>query len=109
MNTTTIEITTEQKDRLDDRKRNDREPYKAVLERLLGDDDGPEVTATVTPELDADAVDDLVAQLQDRIDVLAYEGAVTDGEAERIISTLQTVEERTGRLEKMLEDMGVRR
>lgn len=37
--TTTIEITTDQKDRLDDLKLVDSEPYKSVVDRLIEQSD----------------------------------------------------------------------
>jgi len=53
-NTTTIEIRLDQRDAMQDRKRHDRESYKAVLDRLLAESD--EQTAGI----DADAVREII-------------------------------------------------
>ena len=39
-NTTTIQITTDQKAELDDLKAHDTEPYKSVIQRLIDESDG---------------------------------------------------------------------
>lgn len=80
--TTTISITEEQRDRLSDRKQHDRESYKAVIARLLDGD-----TADKAGKADVDG----------RIELL-----------KRIERAASTVEERTGRIERQLEDMGGR-
>jgi len=52
---------------------------------------------------DEKSVDEIVAELKDKMDVLACDGALTDEEADRIMSALETIEARTGRIEKQLE------
>jgi len=52
--TTSIEITTDQRDALQDRKQHGRESYKAVLDRLLADEDAQ------TAGIDADAVREII-------------------------------------------------
>ena len=59
--TTTIEITHEQKAQLDDRKRADSESYKGVLQRLIeGHSDEPELTESRVQEIARAEVRDVV-------------------------------------------------
>lgn len=81
--TTTINITTDQKDRLDERKRHDREPYKDVMERLL---DGE-------PRLEA-STECKFGDGGDMAEALAA-----------IENSVETVEERTGKIERVLEGL----
>lgn len=60
-------------------------------------------------DMDVDALRDAIRKEIDAIDTLAFRGALSDEEAEQIISTLRAVEERTDRLEQMLEEMGAQR
>jgi len=53
-NTTTIQIRLDQRDAMQDRKQHDRESYKAVLDRLLADEDAQ------TTGIDADAVREII-------------------------------------------------
>jgi len=53
-NTTTIQIRLDQRDALQDRKQHGRESYKAVLDRLLADEDAQ------TAGIDADAVREII-------------------------------------------------
>jgi hypothetical protein len=98
MGTTTIEVTDEQKGRLDDHKRHDTEPYKSVVGRLLdGDDTAEELRQTPNPDaLAEDVADLLVTELGD--------GMTLDGAGD-INGSLSTIEERTGRIERLLEDL----
>ena len=82
--TTTIEITEDQRDELKALKAHDRESYKAVIGRLLESTDSELRTAKNA------GVDDL----QERLD--------------RIESAASTAEERTGSIENTLENMGGR-
>ena len=75
--TTTIEITEDQRDKLKARKQHDREGYKDVIARLLG---GDETTGQ-------DGYSKLQAQL------------------DRIESAATTAEDRTGTIENQLEDL----
>jgi len=60
---------------------------------------------TTTKVVESDAV---VESLMQEIDALAFDGAISDQEAERIISSLNAIEERTNSIEGTLEDMGGR-
>ena len=66
----------------------------ALADVYEGDDSAADFTATVRPTLDEDALADIVAQIQDEIDTLAFDGAVTDSEADRIIERLDALEDR---------------
>lgn len=60
-NTTTIEITTEQKAALDERKRTDSESYKSVLQRLIDSHSTTtELTETRVRELAREEINQLV-------------------------------------------------
>jgi len=72
MGTTTIEVTDEQHTELNERKQHRNEPIKDVVGRLLGGDGDTEPTATVTPEVDTDAL----AEVEDNVqEALADAGA----------------------------------
>ena len=73
---TTIQITTAQADELQSRKTHDDESYKSVIARLLADEDAQDTDATWTAD-----------------------------DVERVRSMLKTVESRTGRIERTLEDV----
>lgn len=62
--TSTIEITDEQKAQLDDRKQHERESYKSVIGRLLSDT--PDDTNT-------DRVADEIQLLREEIDMMMHE------------------------------------
>ena len=83
--TTTIEITEDQRDELKALKAHDRESYKAVIGRLLESTDSELRTAKNA------GVDDL----QERLD--------------RIESAASTAEERTGSIQNTLESAGLGR
>jgi len=76
-NTTTIQIRLDQRDALQDRKQHDRESYKAVLDRLLAESDAQDDSAETW----------------------------TDDDVERVRSMLETVESRTGSMERTLENL----
>lgn len=80
-NTTTIEIRLDQRDALQDRKQHDRESYKSVLDRLLADTDEPN-----------DDADELVDAIATEIDTAAFNGAISDEQAERILRRLDDLE-----------------
>jgi hypothetical protein len=85
MGTTTIEVTDDQKERLEAHKRADREAMKTVVGRVLDayeGEDGDEIPEGLRVLADAD--DETLADIRDQ---------------------LATVEERTGRLERLLEDL----
>ena len=75
--TTTIEITEDQRDQLKARKQHDREGYKDVIARLLGDD----------KTTGQDGYSELQAQL------------------DRIESAATTAEDRTGDIQRTLEGL----
>ena len=75
--TTTIEITEEQRDELRERKRHQREGYKDVIARLLNGN--------------VDDTTDRITDLADQLD--------------RIESAASTAEERTGSIENTLEGL----
>jgi len=52
---------------------------------------------------------DVVEELETKIDSLAFDGALTDREADKILTTLETLEERTNRIESRLDDVGAKR
>lgn len=54
-----------------------------------------DITATVTPTLDDEAVDELVDELQSRL-----------SEADPAADQLNTIEQRTGRIERIVEELG---
>ena len=61
MNTTTIEITADQKAALDDRKRAESESYKSVLQRLIdGHSQESKLSETRVRELAREEINDLV-------------------------------------------------
>jgi len=76
-NTTTIQIRLDQRDALQERKQHDRESYKAVLDRLLAESDEQDDSAETW----------------------------TDDDVERVRSMLETVESRTGSMERTLENL----
>ena len=82
--TTTINITTEQHERLEQRKQHPNEAFADVVERLLADDE-PTAGAVST---DGVELGDLAAQL------------------DRIEDAASTAENRTGSIERQLEEMG---
>jgi hypothetical protein len=107
---TTIGVSKEAKKQAKDAK-HDNETWDEFIQRCT--DEPPEIVEFTPAEdgadIDVDALRDTIREEIDTIDTLAYQGALTDAEADRIISTLRTVEERTGRLEQMLEEMGAQR
>jgi len=103
---TTIGVSKEAKKAANEAK-HDNETWNEYLQRCT--DEPPEIVEFTPAEdgadMDVDALRDTIREEIDTIDTLAYQGALTDEEADRIISTLRTLEKRTGRLEKMLEEM----
>ena len=97
--TTTIEITDEQKDELAERKQHERESYKSVIARLLNEESCESGSGDVEP-------DEVAKQIKAEIDSLAFDGALTDDEAERLINSVGTIEERLGKVEQMVERLG---
>lgn len=57
-------------------------------------EDVADITATVRPTLDEDALDEIIEQIQAEIDTLAFDGAVAHSEADRIIERLDALEAR---------------
>jgi len=55
------------------------------------------------------SADNIVAEIKDQLDTLAFQGALTEAEAERLMNSLKTIEERTGRLEQQFEALEGRR
>jgi len=84
--TTTINITTEQHERLEQRKQHPNEAFADVVGRLLADDGGDEPT-TGAVSTDGVELGDLAAQL------------------DRIEDAANTAENRTGSIERQLEEM----
>jgi hypothetical protein len=74
------------------RKRGD-DTYDDVIQRLAGADDTPtpDATATIKPELDTEAVDDIANSI---VESRNFQGAVTEDEAERILGRLDDLEAR---------------
>lgn len=113
MGTTTIEVTDEQKERLEALKRADREAMKTVVGRVLdayeGDDSGADIEPTIRPTVDGEALADLREQIQGELsDIPDGLLLVEDADAadlEDLRQSLATVEERTGRIERTLEDL----
>ena len=98
--TTTIEITEDQRDELKALKAHDRESYKSVIGRLLEDDGNEEDVGGGMPNLSelADAAgscNDIPDDLNERIS--------------RIESAASTAEERTGSIQNTLESAGLGR
>jgi len=60
---------------------------------------------TTTEVVESDAV---VEDLMQEIDTLAFDGAISEQEAERMMNSLNTIEERTNSIESTLEDMSGR-
>ena len=87
-NTTTIEITEDQRDELKDLKAHERESYKSVIGRLLEGDDTGDVSGD---PIGTDEFNDLFERLS------------------RIESAASTAEERTGSIENTLESAGLGR
>jgi hypothetical protein len=54
-------------------------------------------------------IDVLAQSVRDELDTLAFNGALTEDEAERLMSALKAIEERTGRIERTLDDLEGRR
>jgi hypothetical protein len=77
--TTTIQITTEQRDALVARKTYDDEPIKAVVGRLLEDDDAGEGRV-----LSEDAVDEIIEELAERVD--PEQGYIDDDKIARAVA-----------------------
>lgn len=76
-------------------------PYFADL---VGVDDASEIREARLTETEA-----LARDVQNQLDALTFQGALTEAEAERLMSSLKTIEERTGKLERQLEQMEKRR
>ena len=61
----------------------------------------PEIREYVEQDTEA-----LAAEIKAEIDSLAFDGALTDDEAERLINSVGTIEERLGKVEQMVERLG---
>jgi len=73
-------------------------------------DSEPDITATVRPEVDEDALEDIetrINELKNNLSMADELGVELD--TERLFAAIETIEERTGRLEQMLEEMGAQR
>lgn len=95
LETTTISVKRITKQQLDHER--DGKPWDEYLEQLRREHADP---------LTVNNVDDITDRISDQIDTLAYEGALSEDDAQRIESSLSTIEERTGRIEKQLDDLG---
>jgi len=71
-------------------------------ELSYGDDSGGSTEIEIEPTLDSDAVDELVAELES---ALGGVGAGENADLEEIKSALSTVESRTNRIEKTLDNL----
>ena len=126
--TTTIEITEEQRDELKALKAHDRESYKSVIDRVLSTSDMGRVyeptlerfnghkadaRADDMPELSADS---FLNTLLDTYERVQEQGGYPDGgssdlpddlrdQLDRIESAASTAEERTGSIENTLEGL----
>jgi len=90
-------VTVKIPERVRGQARDDPRTYGEIMRAGLGDGQEPDA-----PGMD---VDGLVNGVADRLDTLAFDGAITDEEADRMISSLQEIEERTGRMEQTLEEL----
>jgi len=66
---------------------------------------GEQLVCNNTTTTEVVDVDNIVAQLEQQIDSLAFDGALDDETAERMISSLNVLEERTGKIERQLEEL----
>ena len=87
--TTTIEITEAQRDELKARKQHEREGYKDVLARLLTD--RPDTEETPTQVVDVRELASAFPELE--------------GQLDRIENAAKTAEERTGTIERKVDDL----
>jgi argininosuccinate lyase len=78
-----------------DKAQKDPRTYGEVME------DGLQVSLSADSE-DAESV---VQELEARIDSLAFDGAISEDEAQQMLSSLQTLEKRTGKIERQLEEL----
>jgi len=74
--------------------------YEAVQEGHYGEPNDP---------LTLSEVDEIAEQLATELETLAFMGAISEQEAERLISSVGTIEERVNRIENTLENMGAKR
>lgn len=70
--------------------------------------DSVDGTPMEQPDVNIDveqAVNDIVTGLQNQIDAQAFNGGISEEHAQRMEQSLATVEQRTGRIESMLEEV----
>jgi len=130
--TTTISITTDQRDELKASKTHDRESYKSVIDRMLSTSDMGRVyeptlerfnehkadaRADDMPELSADSFLNTLLDTYEQVQEQGSYGGAGSGEfpdglrdqLDRIESAASTAEERTGSIENTLEHAGLGR
>jgi len=78
-----------------DKAQNDPRTYGEVME----------VGLQVSLSADSEDAESVVQELEARIDSLAFDGAISEDEAQQMMSSLQTLEKRTGRIERQLEEL----
>jgi hypothetical protein len=102
--TTTIGLSGRAKEQAQDAK-HDNETWDDYLQRCT--DEPPEIREYVEQTGNDEGIADAVEELKNGLSVANDPGVELD--TERLFAALRTIEERTGRLEQMLEEMGGQR
>lgn len=104
MGETRIPVSEETRDEILKPRKRGGESYDDLLRRLVDDESDFDVTATVTPTLDEEAMDELFDELESIKESAAFEPLdAPEWDLDGVRATLSTLEDRTARIENQLD------